>query len=237
MRRLSQKVEQQVQHFESMQKQEGSPTKVDETSVLTHEVGSVARNMSRPTSCDSLKMPEIDYSVEVPPEIWAEERRGRLCTNGRTYEHEQRRKKREHVPITRLQESTGSENDQAMSNQTAIFQPPIHEGSPSNDSSKSENLMRSPLISKHHCLLMGHMFERIRLSKLLPHHRLCGLPPPSRSTPHDWKDLKLPCDLCEDLIKHNLYQCQVKACEREVCGGCKNRLEEERRQSARQSWK
>jgi hypothetical protein len=86
MRRLSQKVEQHVQHFESMQKQEGSPTKVDETSVLTHEVGSVARNMSRPTSCDSLKMPEI--SVEVPPEIWAEERRGRLCTNGGTYEHE-----------------------------------------------------------------------------------------------------------------------------------------------------
>lgn len=236
MRRLSQKIEQQVQHFESMQKQEASSTIADETSVRPQEMSSVARSSSRLRSSDSLNMPEIDYSVEVPPEIWDEERQWRLCTYGKTYELEENGKEQDHTPSYRPEESTGSD-DQAMSSQTAIFQLPIPEASSSNDTSTSENPVSLPLISKHHCLLMGHIFERIRLSKLLPHHMLCGLPPPSPNTPHRWKDLKLPCDLCGDLIEHNLYQCQVKACEREVCGGCKNRLEEERRQSARQSWK
>jgi hypothetical protein len=233
MRRVSHKIEQQVEHLEKLQ----NPTS-EKTHTLTESTQNTldkpkpnndAKLLARTPSATSLEMPEVDFSIEVTPEMRVE------YTGGADdeYESEQRSAGCHVTSMDQLGSSPTSGNDYNMSDQTIIPGPTKSAAPTDKISPQSEDLTKSPL-SKHHCLLVSHVFERISLSRLRPQDKICELPPPSQRTPHHWKDLKIECDLCRDPIEDVLYHCQVKSCVREVCRGCKNGLEEERRQKAKQ---
>lgn len=90
--------------------------------------------------------------------------------------------------------------------------------------------------SKHHCLISGHLFEHYCLSQLPSGVEIDGLGPPSQQSTHKQEDLKVCCMICRTRIREHFWKCAINVCLREVCGGCKSRLEEERANDAKAGW-
>lgn len=90
--------------------------------------------------------------------------------------------------------------------------------------------------SRHHCLVSGHVFEHYRLSQLPLEAEIDGLGPASQRSTHKQEDLKVSCMVCRARIREHFWKCAIPVCLREVCGGCRNRLDQERASGAKAGW-
>ncbi|KAI9822619.1 MAG: hypothetical protein M1827_000338 [Pycnora praestabilis] len=116
---------------------------------------------------------------------------------------------------------------------------PLEERSPLPESPPQQEpamrLATSPR-AKHHCLLQGHVWQHLRLSKLPPNTTVGDLPLPSEGAVRKRHDVKVNCDVCKAVVQEYLWQCEIPACRREVCRECGQRLEKEKRNKAVGSW-
>jgi hypothetical protein len=168
MRRLSQKIELKVQNFERILI-EGTEAKDSDIKVVQQtpiKPSDVSGFRSSKSSSESLNMPGIDFSVEVPPEIWAGEKQGRLGATEQLCAAKQRATSLQIQSLGQPVSSPGEESDKSTSEKTVIILPARPKTPPTNGSRLPSTSATSSSLSKHHCILVGHVFERVRLSEL-----------------------------------------------------------------------
>lgn len=91
--------------------------------------------------------------------------------------------------------------------------------------------------SRHHCLVSGHVFEHYRLSRLPSEVEIDGLGPASQRSTHKQEDLKVSCMVCRARIREHFWKCTIPVCLREVCDGCRSRLDQDRANGAKAGWR
>jgi hypothetical protein len=85
---------------------------------------------------------------------------------------------------------------------------------------KDEPFTKHP---KHHCLQHGHVYRVLEFQEL---------PSPLKRKAR----LGIKCEVCGEVVRDKVWQCEVPVCMQEVCGECAARDEERRAEVAVKSW-
>lgn len=91
---------------------------------------------------------------------------------------------------------------------------------------ENESRGRHESRKKHHCILEGHLFVKSIQPKM------------ERKTVNKIGDKSMRCQICSHSMKNiEILECDLRACGIIACVGCAQRLDNERREKALESWR